>query len=119
MHEVIRGSRKPRQWRNNWEPSWKRILENLEHITCATPEWIDWRNAGIAVHELNHIMGYSMCKEAIRKMTNDALIASVCVRQNASLLTCDSDFYHLRRTRQLANLVIIDWKKLKIKVIEE
>ncbi len=118
IHEVIRGSRKPRIYKkNNYrEPDWKQLVHGLGPNSFATPQWKDWRIAGIAIHEMNHSSNYKMGKEALRKMTNDALIASICVRHKAVLVTCDNDFQKLKQCRHLMELNIVDWNILKTKI---
>lgn len=120
IHEVIRGSRKPRIYhkKNYREPDWKQLVHGLKPNNFATPKWEDWRIAGIAIHEMNHACNYGMNKSAQRKMTNDALIASLCIRHKAVLVTCDGDFQILKQCRQLEDLVIVDWNKLKTRILK-
>ena len=115
MHEVMRGSIRRGPARSP-TPFW-RAYEPMEGVEMVTPDLTDWRRAGAAILEMNARSNYTLGVENLRKMTDDALIASLCVRRGFVLLTADEDFVALRATRELRGLRVIDWKKKRAEVL--
>lgn len=113
LHEIMRGSRLVRQRKGRKRPSRWQIYQEIEVERLENPSVADWKNAGYAIQEINR----TLTTEAVRKMTNDALIAAICVRTNSTLISADTDFATLRQTRALSELRLIPWELLEQKIL--
>jgi predicted nucleic acid-binding protein len=73
-----------------------RLLAAEEQIFC--PDLKDWKLSAYIVGELRN-QNQHMNKVALRKMQMDALIAALAIRHKLTLVSADSDFELIRRTR--------------------
>ena len=80
-----------------------------------TPTLKDWQIAG---QVLQRIPDQYRTKEGLRKMTNDVLIAAICVRLDLILVSEDQDYEMLRKVKHLNDLRWIQWSTLRQQLLE-
>lgn len=112
LHEMLRGRQLvPPQRRRGGHGVTEDVFGMYGHADLSTPTFADWKQAGLAMQELpNREPTY------LRKMSNDALIAAICIRNDYLLVTGDGDFGELRRTRRMAKLRLLRWEELERQV---
>jgi len=98
--------------RRRTEPRNPRDYE-VPGVQLEPPTLDDWKAAGRALQELR-----TADVVRLRKMTNDALIASLCLRKNLLLISADGDFAELKNTRTLAALSYVPWDVLRQRILE-
>lgn len=110
LHELLRGDKLVD--RRRWREQRKATGYDLPGSLVDAPSLEDWTTAGRALQELriDDIV-------RLRKMTNDALIASLCVRRDLDLISADSDFLELKNTRYLRDLRVVPWERLRDRIL--
>jgi|JI10StandDraft_1071094.scaffolds.fasta_scaffold282833_3 predicted nucleic acid-binding protein len=113
FHELIRGAAYGREARIS---SYQHSDLKFNNFLVESPNWQDWRNAAYSISEVFRREAHRKTVNNLRKATNDALIATMALRTESTLITQDNDYDYLKTSQRLKHLKVMDVQNLLGKI---